>query len=303
MHHDAFDVVCVGLATRDTIVPMPSWPQPDGRLVVERPLVADGGPAATAAVAAARVGARVAFVGSIGDDAEGRAAIAALEADGVDCGGVATVDGPTAASVILVDRSTGTRSILHAPGTASDVVGDVALGLTGVATWVHVDHVGYRLASALRGRLSVDAGNPIPELDLAHVALYAPTRASLVARFPDRPLGRMLAAALDAGARHVVVTLGGDGAVAAERDAAWRVEGVRAPVVSTLGAGDVFHGVLVGSLATGHDLPDALRRANLAAALSCAALDGRSAAPTLDALEARLDDAPQPAPIHLEETR
>jgi sugar/nucleoside kinase (ribokinase family) len=51
-------------------------------------------------------------------------------------------------------------------------------------------------------------------------------------------------------------------------------------IVSTLGAGDVFHGALLAGLV--HDLPlrEALVQANACAALSCRALDGRSAIPT-----------------------
>jgi sugar/nucleoside kinase (ribokinase family) len=60
-------------------------------------------------------------------------------------------------------------------------------------------------------------------------------------------------------------------------------------VVSTLGAGDVFHGALLASLVRQASLDAALRAANAAAALSCRALDGRSAIPTLDELERSID--------------
>ena len=56
--------------------------------------------------------------------------------------------------------------------------------------------------------------------------------------------------------------------------------------VSTLGAGDVFHGALLACLARGLSLRDSLVRANACAALSCRALDGRSAIPSWDELEA-----------------
>ena len=51
--------------------------------------------------------------------------------------------------------------------------------------------------------------------------------------------------------------------------------------MSTLGAGDVFHGALLSAICRGLDWPQALRQANDTAALSCRALDGRSAVPTL----------------------
>lgn len=60
------------------------------------------------------------------------------------------------------------------------------------------------------------------------------------------------------------------------------------PVVSTLGAGDVFHGALLARFVAGAPLAEALRAANVCAALSCRALDGRSAIPTLEELERSL---------------
>jgi sugar/nucleoside kinase (ribokinase family) len=55
-------------------------------------------------------------------------------------------------------------------------------------------------------------------------------------------------------------------------------------LVSTLGAGDVFHGALLAELARDAPLADALSVANHVAALSCRALDGRSAIPTREEL-------------------
>jgi sugar/nucleoside kinase (ribokinase family) len=62
--------------------------------------------------------------------------------------------------------------------------------------------------------------------------------------------------------------------------------------VSTLGAGDVFHGALLAYLVRGASLDDALRAANTAASLSCRALDGRSAIPTLHELQRELERSP-----------
>jgi sulfofructose kinase len=64
--------------------------------------------------------------------------------------------------------------------------------------------------------------------------------------------------------------------------------GAAVDAVGTVGAGDVFHGALLAWLTRGAELADALRAANTAAALSCRALDGRSAIPTAEELERRL---------------
>jgi hypothetical protein len=139
------------------------------------------------------------------------------------------------------------------------------------AAWVHADHAGY--AHVPDGaRISLDAGNPVPGMDLSRVALFSPTAGS----FDGDPR--------TTGAELVVVTRGAAGCTAYTADG----EEIEAPGVpldglaSTLGAGDVFHGALLAALVHGRGLREALAFANRAAALSCRALDGRSAIPTLE---------------------
>ena len=64
-------IVCVGLATRDTIYALPRHPGPDERIVASERVVAGGGPAATAAVAIAQLGVDVRFIGVIDGDLDG----------------------------------------------------------------------------------------------------------------------------------------------------------------------------------------------------------------------------------------
>jgi sugar/nucleoside kinase (ribokinase family) len=278
-------VVCVGLATLDTILAVPGPPPPDGRIVASELVVAGGGPAATAAVALARLGVPVFFAGVVGDDDAGRALREGLETEGVDVTALEVVEGARSPqSAILVDRIAGTRSIVHYPGTVPALsLRGRARELAAGAAWVHADHVGY---PAVRGgglRLSIDGGNPILDLDLAEVELYAPTERALAEQFGSP------AAALEAGARLVVVTRGAEGssAVAADRPPV-EASGVPVAAAGTVGAGDVFHGALLAWLMRGAELVDALRAANTAAALSCHALDGRSAIPTAEELERSL---------------
>jgi sugar/nucleoside kinase (ribokinase family) len=185
-------------------------------------------------------------------------------------------------SSILVEERSAARTIVHFPGTVPPLrLTTRAEELCRSAAWVHVDHAGYA-AAPRDATLSIDGGNPIPGLDLAGVALYAPTEAAL-----QRTFGHALAA-LDAGAKLVVVTRGAHGSsgYAREHDPI-EAEGFDVAAVSTLGAGDVFHGALLAQLVRDVPLPKALRLANLAAALSCRALDGRSAIPTAEELAER----------------
>lgn len=296
------EVACIGLATADTIVSLPGWPSADGRMLADGIARSFGGPAATAAVTLARLGHRAAMIGAVGDDEVGAAVRESLAAAGVDVGGLATMPGRTAESVILLDRSADTRTILHAPGVSLPALDDAAAASCAEAAWVHVDQGGYRLAGTLDpAKLSVDAGHRIEGLELGGLGLYAPSRSALAERYPGRSLGAAIGQALREGASRVAVTLGADGAVAATADGAWTVAAPEAEVVSTLGAGDVFHGALLASLLDGRSLPDALRRAVVAATLSCRALDARSGIPDPAELDAALAGAPAVESVVLED--
>jgi sulfofructose kinase len=266
------EVVCIGLATLDAIFALPRHPGPDDRVVATELAVAGGGPAATAAVALARLGVEVAFVGAVGDDDAGADIRAGLAREGVDVEELRVVPGARSPQSAILVTGAG-RTIVHYPGAAALEPSREAVARMRSAAWVHTDHAGYAAVPA-GVRLSVDGGNPIPGLDLARVALYAPT-AEALAGTPEE--------ALAAGAETVVVTRGAGGCTA--YTAAGTLEIPAAPVdqlVSTLGAGDVFHGALLAALVRDEPLAAALTFANRAAALSCRALDGRSAIPTLE---------------------
>ncbi len=279
-------VVFVGVATLDALALVPHYPAANERVVATAISYAGGGPAATAAVAAARQGVAAAFVGAVGADPAGRTVLDGLRAEGVDVSGVTVTDAaPTGQSVVVVDHSTASRAISNLPAPAPVLSGQ-ATELIGAAEWVHADHVGWPALAPLlpdrRWKLSVDAGYAVPGVSVSGVDLYVPTTESLASRhhLTVTDVDALLDAALAEGARTVVATAGAAGSYAATRDGQrYRAVSAAAEIVSTLGAGDVFHGALVAAYTLGMALPEALPYANTVAALSCRALDGRSAIP------------------------
>lgn len=276
------DVLCVGVATVDTIAVVHEMPGADDRVIAEPFVTACGGPAATAAVALARLGARVGFCGVVGDDDAGRLVRADFEREGVDTSWLRTVAGvPTTTSMVIAARSGSTRAIVTTPQHPPSLDGVPG----GAARWLHADQTGYRAAlAAVRSgasttRLSLDAGNPIPGLDLDGVDLYVPTTAALAREFGTDDVDEGLRAAAKAGAHAVVATAGSDGSHVLDGDDLTLVAPFRVDVASTIGAGDVFHGALLAGVVSGGSLADAARLANAVAALSCRAFDGRSAIP------------------------
>jgi sulfofructose kinase len=276
-------VVCVGLATQDTILAVPRQPNADELVIASDFTVAGGGPAATAAVALARLGVPVFFAGAVGDDETGAFIRNGLAREEVDVSELAVIPGARSPrSAIFVGAGARTIAAFRGDSAALELSAG-ARELCRAAAWVHVDQTGYGAVPS-GVHLSIDGGNPIENLDLGGVALYAPTETALHERFP-----RGARQALDAGAELVVVTRGGDGSIAfAHSGEIVEAPGVPVDAVSTLGAGDVFHGALLACLSRGLDLRTALVRANACAALSCRALDGRSAIPTWDELERSL---------------
>jgi sulfofructose kinase len=299
----AHPVVFVGVAALDAIALVDHFPDRDERQIAREVSYAGGGPAATAAVAARRLGVPAALIGAVGQDAEGEQIVESLRSEGVDVSGVQVVPNRrSGASVVVVDQARGTRAICTRAVPPLEIPTEGRAGeLLSEATWVHVDHLGWGPATAWlpRGgsegqpRLSVDAGNPITGFTPAGVDLFVPTEEALVREYGEQPLHDLLAAAIRGGARTVVATRGGKGCVAATDDGVQlEAQGHRVDVLSTLGAGDVFHGALLAAIVRGMPLRDSMRYANVTAALSCRGLDGRSAIPNHDDVLAAMHTNP-----------
>jgi sulfofructose kinase len=287
------DVICIGSAKYDTLAWVDHQPVEDERIVTDRIVNAPGGNANTSAAAMARLGVRVALCTVIGDDLPGRFLLERMEEQGVDTRFVVRDrDLATPQSVNVAMGASATRTIITVPAHRVDA----ARAIASRPAWIHLDAEGHNsTAGALRSRVgsrvSVDAGIHVDATDLREFDLYVPTRAQIMARFPASDLRGSMQAAVAAGAGDVVVTDGPHGCFVLYDGRFSSVAAFAVDPVSTLGAGDVFHGALVAALVHGTDLETAAVWANAAAALSCRALDGQSAIPHLQELTTYIDAA------------
>jgi len=263
-----------------------------------------GGKGANQAAAAARAGGRAeaatAFLGCIGEDASGAEMLAALAATGCDVSGVRRVPGATGTAAVMVEAG-GENQIVVASGAngavAADLLADAALG-PGTTLVCQMEIPVEQTAEALRrGRvagartvLNLAPARPIPPSALADVDVLVVNEPE--ARTLEGEAGTPLGLARNLAARHrltCIVTLGGDGAVAAEADGtAWSVGVLPVEAVDTVGAGDAFVGVLAATLDGGASLPDALLRASVAAGLACTAEGAMTSLPDGAVIDARL---------------
>lgn len=283
-------ILFVGAATYDSIAVVDHLPRTDERLIAQAIQYAGGGPAATAAVAAKRLGLDVELIAAIGADDIGGHIRDGLEAEGIPTGLLQVEpDRASQASVIICNDADATRSIVTR-GARPLHLTEANRDRVRAAEWVHVDHLGWpAVAEALQGvplaerpRISVDSGNPLvgpaAELcDVAEVELYVPPLENLGTGDPEQLLRAVPSAT-------VVATRGSRGSIG--RDAGGAIHAAPGFTVehlgSTLGAGDVFHGALFAAVVRGDAMADALIYANAVAALSCRGIDGRSAIPDHD---------------------
>ena len=280
--HQPFDVVVVGSANMDIVARVVRLPHPGETVSAHGYFEACGGKGANQAIAAARAGARTAFIGAVGSDAAGDTLRSAFIGDAVDVSMLATVREPTGRALIGVSDDA-ENLIIVVPGAnhalSVDHI-DAAAALLANAKVVLVQ-LEVRLAVVQRavelaGHDTIVVLNPAPASELPddvlrHVDVITPNEHEVAL------LGG--AAALVArGVANVVVTQGARGALLVTRDSETRIEPFAVTPVDTTGAGDAFCGVLSARLAVAGGL------AELALALRAAAVGGALATQTAGAV-------------------
>lgn len=281
----------------DTIALVDKYPHADERVIAREISRAGGGPAAVAAVALSRLGIQTAIVGTIGDDEDGREVLRIFEREGIDSQGVTISKSPTSGSVIVASREKNTRAISTRQVLQVSQPNHYAKSLAQEVEWIHCDHVGINsladlgVARGAAGKISLDAGYGAESFDTALVDLFVPTDRQISLRHPSLSLPQGLEADSIRGKNVVVATKGAGGSAAfSYLEGYVEAPGFTVDVVSTLGAGDVFHGALIAQLIQELPLREALLRANAVAALSCLSLDGQSGIPTANQLNRYLEE-------------
>ncbi len=281
-------VLVVGSLNMDLVVFCCRRPGP-GETVSGREFVTvPGGKGANQAVAAGRLGGRVAMLGRVGDDEFGDRLIANLAAAGVDTGRVLRTPGTsTGIASITVDPS-GENSIVVVPGangrlTPADVTAarDLFIGAGAILLQLEVPlqtvTAAAQLAKSVGATVVLDPApapeKPLPGELLASVDILVPNQheAGVLAGRPvsDLAVARLVATdLLDLGPSVVVLKVGERGALIATGSRVDYVPGISVPAVDTTGAGDAFAGGLAVGLAEGLDVLRAVALANRTAALS-----------------------------------
>lgn len=302
-------LVVLGSVNADLLFKVQKLPAPGETVLCPGYTMAPGGKGSNQAAAAAKAGADTRFIGQLGDDAYGPVVRELLLEAGIDCSRLEVSAKPTAIAVIGVDEA-GENAIIVASGanldTAADQVPDDLLGPSTTVLCQNEIRMAETAAILARGKaagamtiLNLAPAGPLAAevLDTLDVLVVNEIEAQMAAGSAGGEpleLARRLAKS-----HHLtcVVTLGAAGAIAVGPDGGWRVGSLPIEPVDTTGAGDAFVGVLAAALDAQRSLPEALRRASVAAGLACLAMGAQSSQPTAAEIDARLEDLDPPEPV------
>ena len=267
-------ITVVGSANIDHVARCPRLPRP-GETVTDATFErVPGGKGANQAVAAARLGARVKFVGRIGRD---DLVLRSIEREGIDTSDVIRDDGETGVAMVLVEES-GENLIVTAPGANRRLTADAVVVGEADAVMCQLE-IPPEAVQAARAQarffcLNAAPARGVPEFE----------------REPDLlVVNRYEYERVDPGGSLVALTLGPEGAVLLERGQ--ETARARPPAVTAVdgtAAGDAFCAALLVSLLEGREHGPALERACAAGALAASRPGAQPSLPTADEVDALL---------------
>ena len=292
----------MGSSNVDMVVQLGRLPQQGETVGGGRYFQAGGGKGANQAIAAARLGAQVSFLGCVGDDEFGRRSIASLGSEGIDTTSCRTVGGQASGVALIYVGPDGENMIALAPGAndalavqdidaASDVIASADILIVQLEVPVAAVLASMKVARRA-GRLTLLNPAPAPEgsaiRELLQLADFVNPNATEAHRITGievdgnesaRAAGEKL---VSMGAGNAIITLGDKGAYAVCDSITGPIPAYRVGAIDATGAGDAFTGALAVALAAGQDLAEACRFACAAGALATTRAGAQPSMPRLE---------------------
>ena len=296
-----FDYIGIGFCSNDHLAVLPFIPM-DTKVRMLSHRIMGGGPAANSTAGAASLGLSAAFVGTVGDDADGDMILRDFRAQGVDTSMVKVRPGATSAIAYLwIEEKTGNRSCAWTREGLDELTADeINPEAIAAAKILHVD--GHNAAGAIAAAkvareagvlVNYDAGTHRDGMEeLLGLADLMICSEEFILKLTGLKDAEEAVRQVWAKYRPKVcgATMGVRGSMAFDgkdfvKLPAFKVE----KVVDTTGCGDLFHtGFAVRWIET-HDMLESMRFASAVSAIKCRGLSGRPpSAPTRAEVEAFL---------------
>jgi sugar/nucleoside kinase (ribokinase family) len=290
-----FDVLVIGRSCLDIIAVVNQFPRENQKLPLEFRLTEGGGQGGTASCCISRLGGKVAYVGKLGDDAEGRLCLKRLDDFGVTTEFVEIVEGGrTPVAYVFITAGSGSRSIIYERNTLPKIrINSTLEKLVRQTEVVLLDpEVTY-----LGGPLKQHAGSKVSVIydcerwregieDIMNTADYfMPSSEFLTAaelQFDGIAFNHQILKLDSMVAGKLIVTHGEKGAYYVSENTLYHVPVPDVIAVDTVGAGDNFHAAFALALTRGFDLHRSVKFSVAVASLSCREYGGRTGVPTWD---------------------
>ena len=298
-----FDVLGIGLNATDTLILMSHFPAYAGKAAFDSEILSPGGQVASAMVACAKLGLRVKYIGTVGDDERGRIQIESLRESSINLDDVEIRKNcANQTAYILIDRKTGERTVLWKRDDCLRL--DPASITVEQITSARLLHIDAHDTAAVARAAEIAHQHKIPvtvDVDtlyhgfdrvLPHVDYLVASSEFPVQWTNERdPLRALEMIQEEFHLPVAAMTLGAHGSLA-------RVDGkfVYSPAfvvncVDTTGAGDVFHGAFCYSVLQKMSMSETLEFSNAMAALNCTALGARGGISTIQDARALIERA------------
>src|SRR5450432_1421760 len=282
-----FDVVGIGLNATDTLLVVPHFPAFAGKAPFQDEVLSPGGQVASAMVTCARLGLRVKYIGTVGDDERGRIQIESLNGSGINLDDVEVRQNcANQTAYIMIDRSTGERTVLWSRPNClrlepASITPEKILG----ARLLHIDaHDTPAVERA--AAIAHEAGMPVTvDVDTIYHGFdrVLPHVTHLIAssEFPTQwtnerdPFRALEMIQTEYKMAVAAMTLGAHGSLARVNKRFYYSPAFVVNCADTTGAGDVFHGAFCYSVLQGMPIQESLELSNAMAALNCTAIGAR----------------------------
>lgn len=290
-------IIVAGSMNMDMVVKTSHIPQPGETVLGGTFFMNPGGKGANQAIAVARLGAEVAFIGKIGDDIFGRQSSQLFEDEGVDIAGlVADEDQPSGIALITVDER-GENSIVVAPGANARLYPeDVENSFKNypeaqillVQLEIPLNTVQFAAELAKKQGVKVilnpaPANKSVPDFyKLIDIITPNVTEAEMLTgvKIIDSDSALVAAKKLRSfGVPTVIITLGSSGAILLDGEEFHHIDAPKVTAVDTTAAGDVFNGALAVAISEGKPLPEATAFACKAASIAVTKLGAQASIP------------------------
>lgn len=302
-------ILVIGSVNMDLLLRVKRFPKPGETVLGSELLQVPGGKGANQAVAATRSGARVAFLGCVGDDGFAADLLRVLKGEGIDLRGIHKARRSGSGVALITLDSRGENQIVVSPGANLQLTPNRvrrAKSLLLAAKLVILQREIPAASIALAIELAAAAGvpvifNPAPAgpvpariLHKTEVLILNETEAEtlLGQRFPGRRGAAALVKTLASrvGGGHVVLTRGGKGAclVTSNSPSPVFLPAHRVKVADTTAAGDTFVGAFSAKYLASRDALEAARYAMGAAALCVTRLGAIPSIPRREEIESFL---------------